>query len=76
MAREYFMTRGDVVRIENGGGTLVHVREGELWLTQERDRKDHYLAAGDSFRLDRPGLAIASALRRSLVSLSAPASDS
>jgi Protein of unknown function (DUF2917) len=69
MRRAYCLTRGDLLRIANGDGTLLSVHEGELWLTQEGDRRDRYLGPGDSFQLDRAGLAIASALQRSLVSL-------
>jgi len=63
------MTRGSVLRIEDGRDRLIYVWEGELWLTQERDGRDRILAAGDSFRLDRDGVALAQALRRSTVTL-------
>jgi Protein of unknown function (DUF2917) len=66
------MTRGSVLRIEDGRGFLVHVREGSVWLTQEGDRQDRYLEAGASFRLDRDGVAIAQAMSRSTISLTAP----
>jgi Protein of unknown function (DUF2917) len=69
MVRSYRLTRGDLLRIHNGDGTVVHVREGALWLTQEGDRRDRYLGPGDSFRLDRTGLALASCLRASLLDL-------
>jgi hypothetical protein len=64
------MRRGSVLRVEEGRDMVITVWQGELWLTQEGDRRDRYLAAGQSFRLDRPGTAIASAMSRSLVSLS------
>jgi len=63
------MTRGSVLRIEDGRDRLIYVWEGELWLTQERDGRDRILAAGDSFRLDRDGVALAQALRRSTITL-------
>ena len=66
------MTRGSVLRIEDGRGLLLHVREGSVWLTQEGDRQDRYLGAGASFQLDRDGLAIAQATSRSTVTLVAP----
>ena len=64
------LRRGSLLRIEDGRDTVITVLRGELWLTQEGDRRDRYLAAGQSFRLDRQGVAIASAMRHSLVSLS------
>jgi len=63
------LARGGVLRIEDGRGSLIHVRDGALWLTQEGDARDRYLAAGSSFRLDRDGLAIAQALRPSTVAM-------
>ena len=37
------MPRGSLLRIDGGAGVLVHVWEGELWLTQEGSAKDHVL---------------------------------
>jgi len=69
------MPRGSLLRIDDGPGVLVYVWEGELWLTQEGSRTDHVLQAGQWFRLDRDGAALAHACRRSVVSLSAPAPE-
>jgi hypothetical protein len=69
------MTRGSILRFEDGRDLLIHVWEGALWLTQERDGRDRYLGAGDSFRLDRQGVAIAHATRRAVVSIAAPDED-
>ena len=51
---------------------LIYVWEGELWLTQEGDRRDRYLGPGGCFRLDRDGVTLAQAIERSTVSLTAP----
>jgi hypothetical protein len=59
-------------RIVNGRGWKIHVREGELWLTQHRDARDHVVRAGESFTLDRDGTAIACAMRPSVITLGAP----
>jgi hypothetical protein len=69
------MPRGSLLRIDGGAGVLVHVWEGELWLTQEGSPKDHLLGAGQSFRVDRGGATLAHAFRRSVVSLSAAVPD-
>ena len=66
------MAKGSMLRIEDGVGVQVRVLEGELWLTQEGSPSDHMLLAGQSFRIDRPGLTIAQAFKRSLVGLSSP----
>lgn len=66
------MTRGSVLRIEDGEGMLVYVWEGGLWLTQEGDGRDRYLAPGQWFMLDRDGVAVIHSLRRSVVTLTAP----
>jgi len=63
--------RGSLLRIDDGAGVLVHVWEGEIWLTQEGSAEDHVLGAGQSLRLDRNGTAFAQAFQRSVVSLSA-----
>jgi hypothetical protein len=69
------MTRGSVLRIEDGRGLLIHVWEGALWLTLEGERRDRYVAPGGYFRLDRGGVALAQALSRSIVTLTAPAPE-
>lgn len=69
MNKSYFMARGRVLRIEDAAETVLHVRSGALWLTQEGDRRDYYLPQGSSFRLSRDGLAIAQATRASTVIL-------
>jgi hypothetical protein len=61
------ITRGSVVRIEDGRGVLLRVSEGAVWLTQEGDPLDRYLPAGTAFRLDRDGLALAQATSRSTI---------
>jgi Protein of unknown function (DUF2917) len=66
------MPRGSTLRIDDGCGMLVYVWEGELWLTQDGSPKDHLMHAGEKFRLDRGGAAVAYSLRRSVVTLSSP----
>jgi hypothetical protein len=36
----------------------VHVEQGTLWITQQGDTSDVVLERGQSFRLDRNGLAL------------------
>jgi Protein of unknown function (DUF2917) len=66
------MTRGSMLRIDDGRDILVYVWEGEVWVTQDGDRRDHMLRAGDWFRLDRNGSALVYSFRRSVLTLTAP----
>lgn len=66
------MTRGSVLRLEDARDMVLYVWEGGVWLTQEGDRRDRYLGAGDCFRLERDGVTLAQATARSVVSLTAP----
>lgn len=66
------MTRGSLLRIEDGRDLRIRVWEGELWLTQEREREDRMLGAGQEFRLERDGKTVAYATERCLLTLYAP----
>ncbi len=66
------LTRGSLLRIEDGRDILVYVWEGELWLTEERETRDRILRAGEWHRLERQGAALGYALQRSVVTLTAP----
>jgi Protein of unknown function (DUF2917) len=65
------MARGSLARIEDGRGLRLEVWEGGLWITQEGDRRDYFVKPGDAFLLGRQGVAIAHALRRSHLTLTA-----
>lgn len=52
----------EVIRLEHAAGTRLRVVRGSVWITQEGDRKDHYLPATGTIALDRPGLALVQAL--------------
>lgn len=46
------------LHVRNGVGRRVLCLAGGLWITQENDTRDIFLQAGESFVLDRRGLAI------------------
>lgn len=71
MTKTYFIARGRILRIQDGVGRVLRVQSGALWLTQEGDSRDYYLADGSAFQLTGGGLVIAQATRPSSVSLSA-----
>jgi hypothetical protein len=48
-------------RVRSSGLTLT-CQEGGVWLTREGDAEDHVLSAGDTLRLDTPGLVVVQAL--------------
>jgi hypothetical protein len=66
------LPEGSVLRIDDGAGTVLHVWQGALWVTQHGDPRDYYVAAGESLQLDRDGPAVASPVGRALASLTAP----
>jgi hypothetical protein len=51
----------EILDIRDGEGLVVTSMRGALWITQSNDTDDIVLRAGESFVLDRPGLAIVSA---------------
>lgn len=67
------MARGAFARVVDGKGAIVSVWDGALWITQEGDRRDYYVGAGDSFELDRDGVAVIYAMQQAVVTLTAPA---
>ena len=44
--------------IMHGKGKTVRVLEGDVWITQQDDRRDITLSPGDTFTLDRQGLTL------------------
>ena len=69
------MTRGNVVRVEDGSGIEVSVTYGSVWLTQHGDTDDVCLGTGESFRIARAGKTVVTALKPSLVTLTPPAAE-
>jgi hypothetical protein len=61
-----------VHRIEAGKGLQVTCLEGVAWITQAKDMRDVILSRGQSFVLDRKGLAVVLALKDATVLVGAP----
>jgi hypothetical protein len=62
-----------MIRLQDPEGTRVQVVSGALWITQDADRRDHWLEADSALTLDRPGLALIHAQRPSEIVLIEPA---
>jgi Protein of unknown function (DUF2917) len=52
------LNTGELLDIDDGEGFTVECLEGALWITQSNDPRDIVLRAGQSFVLDKPGLAL------------------
>ncbi len=64
--------QGDILRITDSRGLLVRVAQGRIWLTEEGDRRDILVGPGESFRLERAGLALVYALEPAALALCGP----
>jgi Protein of unknown function (DUF2917) len=53
---------GEFIRIQDGAGQSVAVFDGLVWVTQDGDPRDAFVARGEIFALDRPGLTLIEAL--------------
>lgn len=66
------LPRGSFGIIEDGRGIEIELWDGELWVTQHADTRDHRVRAGGAFQLAREGRVIFHALRESSITLVAP----
>lgn len=55
------LTHGDLLELPDARGTTLRVTRGTLWVTQERDRRDVVLGAGDTWTVERHGLTVGEA---------------
>lgn len=59
--------KGELLWLPGGGDRAVAVFSGRLWVIQEQGPNDTVVAAGESYTLALPGLAVAQALETSVV---------
>jgi hypothetical protein len=57
-----YLKARELLPIEDGAGLEVKSLRGDLWITQAGDPEDNIVHGGQSFVLDRPGLAVVTAL--------------
>lgn len=67
--REFEISQGAMLKIEALKGERLHVRFGEVWVTQHRDSKDYLLKTGDSMTLSGKGLTLATAYKATSLDL-------
>lgn len=67
------LERREMVVIDDARGQIIACESGELWITQDGDRRDIILTAGASWRIERRGPLVLSALEPSVASLRHPA---
>jgi hypothetical protein len=67
------LERRTLLRVRNGIGLTILCLKGMIWLTQQNDVRDIVLGAGESFTLDRPGLALLYALNPACATILEPA---
>ena len=64
--------RGSLLLIEHGRGVQIELWDGELWITQDGDSRDHVIGPGAKFRLEREGILLAHPLSSARITLTAP----
>ena len=67
------LAEGEVLRLESQGGFEVAVEEGRVWVTEECNRRDVWLTAGQRARLSGCGLAVLEAVRHARIRIASPA---
>jgi hypothetical protein len=56
------LAAGEMLRVRDGIGQTLAVFHGLVWITQAGDPCDSFVAQGETFTFDRPGLALVEAV--------------
>lgn len=67
--RQLDLERRELLVIDDARGHRITCERGELWLTQDGDRRDIILPAGHGWLVDQPGPLVLSALAPSRATL-------
>jgi len=60
---------GKFLRVQDAAGSTVTVHAGAVWITEQDNPRDVVLRPGQSFTLDRPGLALVEAFGDASISV-------
>lgn len=71
-ARRISIAAGEAVSVRVAFGARIRCVHGNVWLTQEGDARDYCYAAGLTFCISRPGLAVLTTLTATSVVLVTP----
>ena len=63
------LAEGQVVTLVDAEGTRILPQRGQVWITQEGDREDHIVAAGETLVVLRPGRTVVQALEPARVAI-------
>jgi len=66
---------GQFMKIQDGKGQILAVFDGLVWVTQDGDPRDAFVAKGGVFTFDRPGLALVEAVKESRLAVLATAAE-
>lgn len=69
------LARHRYLALRDAAGTQVLCSKGSVWITQDGDRNDYLLGAGERMRLDADGLALVQAEDPACVVLLEPGAD-
>lgn len=69
------LLRGELLRVSDGPGCEVRVRAGCVWITQHHDNADYIVKAGGTFRIDRLGTTLVTAMADAALDLCEPAGE-
>lgn len=61
------LARGELLRLDDAGRFEVLVESGRAWITEEKNARDTWLAAGQSARLEGRGLTLVEATEQARI---------
>ena len=70
------LTKGMLLRVRDAAGTVVVCLEGMVWLTEEGDAADHFLACGQRHRIAGDGVVVLEALHDAHLDVQQPTGGS
>lgn len=63
------LERGAMLRLNVASRRVVAVFKGLVWITQEGDPRDVFVASGESFAIDRPGVVLLEAFESTVLTV-------